>query len=244
MYWWQKFFDGNYVKIYEELERRTSREVDSILRMMNLKSKARILDLCCGYGRHSIELAQKGFVVTGYDLSDFFLKKARKDAAGLGLKIRFIKGDMRKLPFEARFDAVVNVFTSFGYFEKERDDLKVLKGVCKALKKNGLFLLDVTNREHLIRGFQRRTWRPEKDFIVLEDNFLDLFTSRLENTRTLIFENGKRAEHSFSLRLFSLAEMLNLLNRAGFVLESVYGGFDFMEYSLDSPRMILVSRKK
>ncbi len=244
MYWWQKFFDENYVKVYEELEKRTSREVDSILRMMNLKSKARILDLCCGYGRHSIELAQKGFVVTGYDLSDFFLNKARKDAAGLGLKIRFIKGDMRKLPFEARFDAVVNVFTSFGYFEKERDDLKVLKGVCKALKKNGLFLLDLTNREHLIRGFQRRTWRPDKDFIMLEDNFLDLFTSRWESTRTLISENGKRAEHSFSLRLFSLAEMLNLLNRAGFVLESVYGGFDFMEYSLDSPRMILVSRKK
>jgi D-alanine-D-alanine ligase len=112
------------------------------------------------------------------------------------------------------------------------------------LKKNGLFLLDLTNREHLIRCFQRRTWRPDKDFIVLEDNFLDLFTGRWESTRTLIFENGKRAEHSFSLRLFSLAEMLDLLSRAGFVLESVYGGFDFMEYSLDSPRMILVSRKK
>jgi SAM-dependent methyltransferase len=244
MYWWQKFFDENYVKVYQELERRSSREVDSILRMMNLESKARILDLCCGYGRHSIELAQKGFAVTGYDLSDFFLKKAKKDAAALGLKIRFIKGDMRKLPFKERFDAVVNVFTSFGYFENERDDLKVLKGVCKALKKDGLFLLDLINRENLIRGFQRRTWRPNRDFIVLEDNFLDLFTSRWESTRTLIFENGKRAQHSFSLRLFSFAEMLDLLNRAGFVLESVYGDFDLMEYSLDSPRMILISRKK
>jgi SAM-dependent methyltransferase len=234
MYWWQKFFDENYVKVYQELERRSSREVDSILRMMNLESKARILDLCCGYGRHSIELAQKGFAVTGYDLSDFFLKKAKKDAAALGLKIRFIKGDMRKLPFQERFDAVVNVFTSFGYFENERDDLKVLKGVCKALKKDGLFLLDLINRENLIRGFQRRTWRPNRDFIVLEDNFLDLFTSRWESTRTLIFENGKRAQHSFSLRLFSFAEML----------ESVYGDFDLMEYSLDSPRMILISRKK
>ena len=68
MYWWQKFFDENYVKVYRELEKRTSREVDSILRMMNLRSRARILDLCCGYGRHSIELAQKGFAVTGYDL--------------------------------------------------------------------------------------------------------------------------------------------------------------------------------
>ena len=244
MYWWQKFFDENYVKVYEELEKRTSREVDSILRMMNLKSRARILDLCCGYGRHSIELAQKGFAVTGYDLSDFFLKKAKEEAGALGLKIGFIKGDMRKLPFEGRFDAVVNLFTSFGYFEKERDDIKLLKGVCKALKKDGLFLLDLINREHLIRGFQRRTWRPNGDFIMLEDNFLDLFTSRWESTRTLLFENGERAQHSFSLRLFSFAEMLNLLKRAGFVLESVYGDFDFMEYSLDSPRMILISRKE
>ena len=244
MYWWQKFFDENYVKVYKELEKRTSREVDSILRMMNLKSRARILDLCCGYGRHSIELAQKGFAVTGYDLSDFFLKKAKEDAASLRLKIRFVKGDMRRLPFEERFDAVINLFTSFGYFEKERDDLKVLKGVCKALKKGGLFVLDLINREQLIRGYQRRTWRPDKDFVLLEDNFFDLFTSRWESTRTLIFENGRKVQHSFSFRLFSLAEMLNLLKRAGFVLEAVYGDFDFMEYSIDSPRMILVSRKE
>ena len=243
MYWWQKFFNEHYLKVYEELERKTSREVESIIKMMDLKPKAKILDLCCGYGRHSIELAQRGFVVTGYDLSDFFIDKATKDSTALGLKIEFIKGDMRKLPFEDRFDVVVNMFTSFGFFDKESDDLKVLKGVCKALKKNGLFLLDLKNREHLIRNFQRRRWRPEKDFIMLEDNFFDLFTSRWESTRTLLFGNGKKTEYSFSLRLYSFAEILNLLKRAGFVLESVYGDFDFGEFSLDSPRMILISRK-
>ncbi|MCK4223901.1 MAG: methyltransferase domain-containing protein [candidate division Zixibacteria bacterium] len=243
MYWWQKFFDEHYLKVYEELEKRTSREVESIVRMMDLKSKAQILDLCCGYGRHSIELAQRGFKVTGYDLSDFFLQKAKKDSATLGLKIEFKKGDMRRLPFEDRFDAVVNIFTSFGFFDTEKDDLKVLKGVCKALRKKGLFLLDLINREQQIRNFQRRRWRPERDFTMLEDNFFDLFTSRLETTRTLLFQNGKRREYSISLRLYSFAEILNLLKKAGFVLESVYGDFDFTEYSLDSPRMILISRK-
>lgn len=226
------------------MESQSTHEVESIVKMMALKPKTRILDLCCGYGRHSIELAQRGFEVTGYDLSDFFLEKAQKDSITLGLKIDFVKGDMRKLPFENRFDAVVNLFTSFGFFDQEKDDLKVLKGVCRALKSRGLFLLDLKNREHLIRNFQRRRWRPEKDFVMLEDNFFDLFTCRWESTRTLIFENGKRREYSFSLRLYTFTEILDLLKRAGFIMEAVYGDFAFGEYSLDSPRMILISRKK
>jgi SAM-dependent methyltransferase len=243
MNWWQKFLDQHYVKVSGDAEKRSSREVESIIRMLNLKPKARILDLCCGYGRHAIELAERGFRVTGYDLSDLFLRKAKETSRALGLKVQFKKGDMRRLPFEGHFDAVVNMFTSFGYFDKESDDLKALKGVCKALKSKGLFLLDLKNREQLIRGFQRRRWHPEKDFIMLEDNFFDLFTSRWESTRTLLFGDGKKKEYSFSLRLYSFAEILNLLKRAGFLLESVYGDFDFGQYSLDSPRMILISRK-
>jgi SAM-dependent methyltransferase len=244
MYWWQKFFDNHYLKVHQELESQSFTEVESIIKMMALKPKARILDLCCGYGRHSIELAQRGFDVTGYDLSDFFLEKAQKDSGNLGLKLEFVKGDMRKLPFDSRFDAVVNLFTSFGFFDQEKDDLKVLKGVCRALKSKGLFLLDLKNREHLIRNFQRRRWHPEKDFVMLEDNFFDLFTCRWESTRTLIFENGKKREYSFSLRLYTFTEILDLLKRAGFMLEAIYGNFAFGEYSLDSPRMILISRKK
>jgi SAM-dependent methyltransferase len=243
MNWWQKFLDQHYVSVSGDAEKRSSREVESIIRMLNLKPKARILDLCCGYGRHAIELAERGFRVTGYDLSDLFLRKAKETSKALGVKVQFKKGDMRRLPFEGHFDAVVNMFTSFGYFDKESDDLRALKGVCRALKSKGLFLLDLKNREQLIRGFQRRRWRPEKDFIMLEDNFFDLFTSRWESTRTLLFEDGKKKEYSFSLRLYSFAEILNLLKRAGFLLESVYGDFDFGQYSLDSPRMILISRK-
>ena len=243
MFWWQKFFDEHYLKVYKDLEKKTSREVEALIKMVDLKPHAKILDLCCGYGRHSIEFAQRGFKVTGYDLSDFFIEKAKKDSAKLGLKIEFVKGDMRKLPFVQEFDVVVNIFTSFGYFEKESDDLKVTKGVSRALKKGGLFLLDLKNREHLIRNFQRKRWNQEEDFILLEDNFFDLFTSRWETTRTLLFENGRKKEHSFSLRMFTFTEILNLLKKSGFILESVYGDFDFREYSLDSPRMILISRK-
>jgi SAM-dependent methyltransferase len=243
MYWWQKYFDEHYLKVYKDLERETSREVESILKMMDLKPKAKLLDLCCGYGRHSMEFAQRGLKVTGYDLSDFFIEKAKKDSADLGLAIEFVKGDMRRLPFEQQFDAVVNIFTSFGFFDRESDDFKVTRGVSRALKKGGLFLLDLKNREHLIRNFQRKRWKQEEDFVLLEDNFLDLFTSRWETTRTLIFGNGIKKEYSFSLRMYTFTEILNLLKKSDLILESVYGDFDFREYSLDSPRMILVSRK-
>jgi SAM-dependent methyltransferase len=243
MYWWQKYFDEHYLKVYKELEKETSREVESILKMMDLKPKTKLLDLCCGYGRHSMEFAQRGLKVTGYDLSDFFIEKAKKDSADLGLAIEFVKGDMRKLPFEQQFDAVVNIFTSFGFFDRESDDFKVTKGVSRALTKGGLFLLDLKNREHLIRNFQRKRWKQEEDFVLLEDNFFDLFTSRGETTRTLLFGNGRKKVYSFSLRMYTFTEILNLLKKSGFILESVYGDFDFREYSLDSPRMILVSRK-
>jgi len=243
MYWWQKFFDEHYLKIYEDLEKETSREVECIIKMMDLKRKAKLLDLCCGYGRHSIEFAQRGFEVTGYDLSDSFIEKAKKDSSELGLKIEFVRGDMRKLPFDHQFDAVVNIFTSFGFFDKESDDMKVTKGVSRALKKGGLFLLDLKNREYLIRNFQRRRWTQKEDFVWLEDSFFDLFTSRWETTRTLLFGNGRKKEYSFSLRMYTFTEILNLLKKSGFILEAVYGDFDFREYSLDSPRMILISRK-
>jgi len=243
MYWWQKFFDEHYLKMYEDLEKETSREVECITKMMDLKRKAKLLDLCCGYGRHSIEFAQRGFEVTGYDLSDSFIEKAKKDSSELGLKIEFVRGDMRKLPFDHQFDAVVNIFTSFGFFDSESDDMKVTKGVSRALKKGGLFLLDLKNREYLIRNFQRRRWTQKEDFVWLEDSFFDLFTSRWETTRTLLFGNGRKKEYSFSLRMYTFTEILNLLKKSGFILEAVYGDFDFREYSLDSPRMILISRK-
>ena len=243
MYWWQKFFDEHYLKMYEDLEKETSREVECITKMMDLKPESKLLDLCCGYGRHSIEFAQRGFEVTGYDLSDSFIEKAKKDSSELGLKIEFVRGDMRKLPFDHQFDAVVNIFTSFGFFDSESDDMKVTKGVSRALKKGGLFLLDLKNREYLIRNFQRRRWTQKEDFVWLEDSFFDLFTSRWETTRTLLFGNGRKKEYSFSLRMYTFTEILNLLKKSGFILEAVYGDFDFREYSLDSPRMILISRK-
>ncbi|KPL04221.1 MAG: hypothetical protein AMJ90_01710 [candidate division Zixibacteria bacterium SM23_73_2] len=225
------------------MEHLTKKEVDLVLKLLKLKPKAKVLDLCCGYGRHSIELDQRGYQVTGYDLSKFFIDKAREKSRNLGLKIEFLEGDMRKLPFKNEFDAVINMFTSFGFFKKEVDDLKVLKGVSKALKPNGVFFLDTINREVMVRNFRTKHWVKRKDFVMLEEGFLDLFLGRWESTRTLIFEDNRRRNYSISLRAYSLVEFINLLKEARLTLEGVYGDFDLNQYTIDSPRMIVVARK-
>jgi SAM-dependent methyltransferase len=242
--WWKDFFNEHYIKTYAHLEATTSKEIEGVAKLLDLKHKAKVLDLCCGYGRHCIELAQKGFKVTGYDLSKFFIERACKSAQALGLKIDFVEGDMRKIPFENQFDAAINMFTSFGFFERDEDDLKVLKGVNKSLKKEGKFLLDTINREFLIRNFQSRRWVKKSGFVMLEESFFDLFSSRIETTRTLIFNDNRRKEYSISLRTYTLSEMIDLLNQSNFTLEGVYGNFELKEYGLDSPRMILVSTKR
>jgi SAM-dependent methyltransferase len=243
MNWWEKFFDEYYPEVYANLEALTSREADGVVRILGVKTGKSILDLCCGYGRHSLELARRGFKVTGYDLSSCFLKRAIKTAESLKLKVKFVQGDMREIPFKSKFDAVINMFTSFGYFQSERENLQVLKGVSKVLKPKGSFLLDIINREFILRNFQRRRWVQKKDFWMLEDSLFDPFTSRQETTRTLIFENQPKKEYFFSLRLYTLTEIILSLKKAGFLTEQVFGDFELNEYSIDSPRMILLAKK-
>jgi len=243
MKWWEKFFDEYYPEVYSHLEDLTSREVDGVVKVLGLKPKKKILDLCCGYGRHCLELARRGFRVTGYDFSSYFIERARKEADSLKLKAKFIRGDMRKLPFKSEFDAVINMYTSFGYFQNEKEDLQVLRGVSRSLKRGGIFLLDTINREFVLKSLQRRRWYPRKGFFALEEIIFDPFTSRMENTRTLVFENQPKKEYFFSVRLYTLTEMISNLKKTGFTTERIFGDFDLTEYSLQSPRMIILAKK-
>lgn len=114
----------------------SDREVESILRLLRLRPRARILDVPCGYGRHAVELARRGFQVTGVDISPKLLAQAREAARTRGVAAEFRRGDMRRLRYRQRFDAVLNLFTSFGYFG-DREDLEVLKGFRRALRPGG-----------------------------------------------------------------------------------------------------------
>lgn len=130
---------------------------------------------------------------------------------------------MRRIPFEGEFDAVVNIFTSFGYFEKEEDHSQVLKEVHKSLKPSGRFLLDTTSQEWLVRHFQARDWLEHKDFILLEERKLNAERSRVE-ARWIMLKGAERKEYHLSLRLFTLAELMDLFAKAGLKVLGYYGG--------------------
>jgi cyclopropane fatty-acyl-phospholipid synthase-like methyltransferase len=244
MEWWRKYFNDDYLKLYKHDESESMREADAIVRMLQLEPGRNVLDLACGFGRHSVLLAQKGFRVTGYDLSDSFLKRAREMADSLKIQLDLKQGDMREVPFEAEFDAVINMFTAFGFFESEDEDLRVLKGVHKALKPGGQFLMDVINRDNALQISVPRRWMRENQAYMLEERFFDFFTSRLEITNRLILASGEMKEASYSVRLYTLTEMLGLFNAAGLVLTDVYGDFGGAVYNATSPRMILIAQKE
>ena len=244
MEWWEKYFSEDYLKLYRHDETETSREADAIVRMLQIDPGEKILDLACGFGRHSVKLAQQGFKVTGYDLSESFLKKAKELADALDITVDLKQGDMRDIPYKEEFDVVINMFTAFGFFENEKEDLKVLKGVHRALKPGGQFLMDVLNRETAIRVGPPRRWIRENHAFLLEERFFDFFRSRLELTNQLILINGERKEANYSIRLYTLTEMLGLFNSAGLVLTDVYGDFSGALYNAESPRMILVAQKE
>jgi SAM-dependent methyltransferase len=244
MEWWNKYFTADYLKLYGHTEQKAPSEVASIIRMLQITPPARILDLCCGFGRHAIVLAGEGFEVTGLDLSQPFLDQAQQRADLLGITLRLEKADMRNIQHENTFDVVLNLFTAFGFFESEEDDIQVLKGIAKSLKKDGQFLIDTVNRDNVVRDSHPKRWSVDNGTVVLEERFFDFFKSRLEINLELVERNGGNRRLEYSFRLYTLTEMLNMFSKAGLTLTDVYGDFDGSVYSADSSRMILVARKE
>ena len=134
---------------------RTAREVEQIEGLLSLPAGSAILDLCCGHGRHSVQSAARGYRVVGLDRSERFLRQAVADAAALGASGRWVRADMRAVPFVGQFDAVINIFTAFGYFDTDAENLEVLRQARQALRPGGRFLLEFMHREGTVAASGR-----------------------------------------------------------------------------------------
>ena len=216
-------------------------EVKFVLKQLRLTRGARLLDLCCGPARHSILLAKKGLDVTGYDYSTDYLKEAASKAKKAGVRLALVRGDMRRLKFNGVFDAAVNLFTSFGYFQRFSDDIKTLKGIARALKPGGLFMIDVVHGDFVRRNFKAKNWMRLEDGSYRLDNAV-LIKDGLFTTWTVI-KKGKTREKSFFTRLYSRNRMSAALRQAGLKPLKFWGGFCGEKLTDKTNRLIVLARK-
>jgi SAM-dependent methyltransferase len=219
-----------------------STEVDQVIELLKLEQESEILDLCCGIGRHSLALARKGFVVTGLDRTESYIVQARQQVNDEPLSVNFIIGDARRFCQLDSYDAVINMFTAFGYFEDQADDLRVLLNVHASLKRGGKLLIDIIGKEILARIYQAREWHESNNGIFLREAEVDCAWSWVK-CRWLLIKDGKQYEHKFGHRLYSAVELSNLLYKAGFSQVEVYGSLDGAPYDHEAQRLVLVAVK-
>lgn len=239
--WWRSWFGPSYLALYDdELALRTATEIDELEALLRLSPPARILDLPCGQGRHSIELARRGYEVTGADLSPFMLSVAQARAREQRIALRFLQADMRQPLRETPFDLALNLFTSLGYFEDQADDVKAVASAAAALRPGGRFMLEVVNGERLMRNFQEREWFTVGDAAVLERRTLDRTTRRMTVER-MVERNAEEEVSVHVIRLYGPEDIKALLRAGGFGAIDLYGEWDGSPATPDASRVLAVA---
>jgi len=244
--WPVAFFDDDYLRIYRAMiaPEMTAGEVDFLETALAPPAGGEVLDLACGYGRHAIGLARRGYRVTGVDFNARYLAAAADEAAAAGTRARWVEADMRALPFAAEFDAAYSFFTSFGYFS-DADNERVLAGVARALRPGGRFLLDVINRDRILTHPRQRAWNPLGDgSLLMEETSLDLRRSLVLNRQIHVTPaTGAEITKEFTLRAYTCAELSALCARHGLAVREVWGGADRGAYTTESHRLILLAER-
>jgi SAM-dependent methyltransferase len=238
--WWRTWFGPGYLALYDAfLAERTPVEVDQIEALLQLRPPRRILDLPCGQGRHAIELARRGYQVTGVDLSPYMLGVAKQRADAAGVQVRWLTGDMREPLRGERFDLVLNLFTSFGYFDDEADDQKVVAAAAATVAPGGRFLLEVINGERVMGNFQEREWFTIGQTAVMERRSLDKGARRMVVERTVSSKDGDDTT-VHAVRLYRGPDVEAMLKAAGFGRIDLYGDWDGAPLTSDSLRVLAV----
>jgi SAM-dependent methyltransferase len=246
--WYEGFFDREWLEFRDDHApaERTQTEVDFLVEALALESGARILDVACGHGRHSLELARRGFRLTGLDLSEPSLELARAAAAEEGLEVEFVHADMREIPFENEFDAAINLFSSFAYFESDDENQRALNAIARALKQDGAFFMEIVNAVALLRVFRAKGWSELADgTLMLDEREYDFLSGRTIVAWTFVRPDGSRSELRHSLRLYTPAELVSMFGRAGLPAERAWGSWEAAELELTTPgiRLLLLGRK-
>jgi SAM-dependent methyltransferase len=237
--WYEEWFSSDaYDLVYEHRDVVEAEQcIDLIEREVQPHPRAHIVDVGCGRGRHALILAKRGFDVTGLDLSPSAIDKARERADDAGLDVNFMVGDMREPLGTDVADGVVNLFTTFGYFEDDADNLQALRAMTEALRPGGWLVQDFLNvpyvHEHLVPHDERTT---DEGVTIQQDRAIE--NGRINKDIT-IEHDGRTYQYTESVRLLTLYDLTAMYDEVGLEVEAVYGHYDGRTYTPGTPRCIV-----
>ncbi len=241
---WDAFFGDFYLRAYADDERDAQAEVDALAaaRLAGVEPGADVVDVPCGFGRHTLALARAGFRVVGVDRAQPLLDEARRRAGGARWP-KLTRADYRELPFaEASFDAAFNLFTSLGYLGDD-EDVKVLAAIRRVLRPGAKLVIEMNHRDRLIEVWSETDWRlMGEGRLLLEQRTFDPLTGVAQSTQTLIDGRGERETRTFSVRVYTATDLLRMLERAGYSDAKPYGSLEGEPFTT-STRLVMVATK-
>ena len=244
--WYVNWFSSKlYLELYKHRNEDDARNlINLIQRTLPLKKGDKVLDVCCGAGRYSIELARRGFTVTGFDLSKFLISEAKKNSKALPekfIKVNFLNKDMRKFDFNKSFDLAANLFTSFGYFSEDEENFLVIKNVSASLKKNGYFVFDFLNGNYLKKNIVPY---DKKAFLGKEFTSRRTINGDFVRKEITVKSGSKKISYEEVLKLYDINTLKKaFINNRLKVMHS-FGDYFGNAYNKEkSQRLILIAQK-
>jgi ubiquinone/menaquinone biosynthesis C-methylase UbiE len=251
--WYEKSFGRDYLRLYAHRDTAEARaDIEAVVRLISPPKEEPLLDLCCGACRHLLVLREMGFTqLVGLDLSGELLDVAADDLERACMldgqspdTVCLVESDMRAIPYESYFATVLSLFTSFGYFDEDRENQAVLDAVYGALKPGGKYLIDYLNREHVVSHLVAHDER------ILDGKHVDSIRCltdecrRVAKTTTVTAPTGEQRVYYESVRMYTSDEMAAMLGQAGFKGVRLYGSLAGEPFGPDSPRLVLVAAKE
>jgi SAM-dependent methyltransferase len=235
--WYKEWFGQEYLELYAHRDRgEAERHVDFTQKQMSGTAPRAVLDLACGAGRHTAALRRRGYRALGVDLSLTLLTQRPE--------LPRVAGDMRSLPFaEATFDWVLNFFTSFGYFESERENFRILEEMVRVLRPGGRFLIDLFNVDQVLATLNPRETREMNGRRVEIERWYDSRSRRINKQIRVHAPDRPTRSYLESVRAYRLEEVANGLEWAGLRLERTFGDFDGQPFAAESERLIFVGSR-
>lgn len=245
MEWWKDYFSEFYYKAAFSMNSSTKKQIDFVLNQVELNAESRILDMCCGYGRHSMELAKRGYQVTGIDYSRELIEIAKSKCENEGIEnVRFEEGDIRRYNESKLFDLTISMFVSLGYFENEDENISAIKVLCNSVRENGYLFLDLYNYNKMYSEYENKMRYPGGIEVTTQRKFDKdnkiAYINKIVKSKTS--DDDKRYE--MRIRVYTMDEIISICAANNMRLYKSFGNYDGSAFDKESDKMLLLFKKE